>query len=98
MEYLYLALEIYNFMYVYYLMESLTTLRASLVTQLLEQCSSEKVRRMFLYMTENVNHQWFRLLDLNDVKFCSGPRSFAKGSVTVVKYNIIVSKGLVEYE
>ncbi len=98
MECMYLAPEAYNLMDVYYLMESLTTLRASLVTQLIETCGSVKVKRLFLYMAEKANHPWFKRLDLSNVKLGSGPRSFAKGGVTVAKYNIIVPKELTEYE
>ncbi len=98
MECLHLVPERYNLMDVYYLMESLTTLRASLVTQLLEQCGSVKIKRLFLYMAEKANHPWFKRLDLKNVTLGSGPRSFTKGGVTITKYNIIVPKELVEYE
>ena len=98
MECLHLAPEIYNLMDVYYLMESLTTLRASLVTQLLEQCSSIKVKRLFLYMAEKADHPWFKRLDLSNVTLGSGPRSFAKGGVAIADYNIVIPKELADYE
>ena len=98
MECLHLAPEIYNLMDVYYLMESLTTLRASLVTQLLGQCGSIKVKRLFLYMAGKANHPWFNRLDLSNVTLGSGPRSFAKSGVTVAEYNIVIPKELADYE
>lgn len=98
MECLHLVPETYNLMDVYYLMESLTTLRASLVSQLLEQCSSVKVKRLFLYMAEKANHAWFKRLDVDNVTLGSGTRSFAKGGVKNAKYNIIVPRELAEYE
>ena len=98
MECIYLTPDTYDFMDVYYLMESLSTLRASLVTLLLEQCSSVKVKRLFLYMAEKANHPWFKRLDLSNVTLGSGPRSFAKGGVTITEYNIIIPKELADYE
>lgn len=98
LECLQLAPEVYNLMDVFYLMESLTTLRASLVTQLLEQCSSVKVKRLFLYMAEKANHAWFKRLDLDNVTLGTGTRSFAKGGVKNAKYNIVVPRELAEYE
>lgn len=98
LESLHLSPEVYNLMDVFYLMESLTTLRASLVTQLLEQCSSVKVKRLFLYMAEKANHAWFRRLNLENVTLGAGTRSFAKGGVKNAKYNIVVPRELAEYE
>ena len=98
MECLHLAPETYNLMDVYYLMESLTSLRPSMVTQLLEQCSSIKVKRLFLYMAEKADHPWFKRLDSSNVTLGSGPRSFANGGVAIVKYNIVIPKELADYE
>ncbi|WP_018463956.1 type IV toxin-antitoxin system AbiEi family antitoxin [Segatella paludivivens] len=98
MECLLLAPEYYNLMDIYYLMEMLTTLRAGLVTKLLEQCSSFKVKRLFLYMAEKSKHSWFKRLDLSKVTLGSGPRSLCKGGVRDAKYNIIIPKELADYE
>jgi predicted transcriptional regulator of viral defense system len=98
MECLLLAPEYYDFMDVYYLMEMLTALRANMVTELLEKCSSIKVKRLFLYMAEKAKHAWFKRLDLSNVTLGSGPRSLAKGGIKVSKYNIIIPKELADYE
>jgi Protein of unknwon function (DUF2893). len=98
MECLLLATEYYNLMDIYYLMEMLTTLRASIVTRLLEQCSSFKVKRLFLYMAEKSKHAWFKRLDLSNVTLGIGPRSLAKGGVKDAKYNLIIPKELADYE
>jgi hypothetical protein len=98
MECLLLAPEYYDFMDVYYLMEMLTALRANMVTKLLEECSSIKVKRLFLYMAEKAKHAWFKRLDLSNVTLGSGPRSLTKGGIKVSKYNIIISKELADYE
>lgn len=92
MECLHLAPTTYNFMDVFYLMKSLTTLQASLVTQLLDQCSSVKVKRLFLYMTTKANHAWFKRLDIDNVVLGSGTRNFTKGGVRNRKYNIVIPR------
>ena len=98
MECLLLSPEHYSLMDVYYLMEMLTSLRSSVVTQLLEQCSSVKVKRLFLYMAEKAKHSWFNRLDLSRVTLGSGTRSLAKGGVKVAKYDIVIPKELADYE
>jgi len=98
MECLLLSPEHYSLMDVYYLMEMLTSLRSSLVTRLLEQCTSVKVKRLFLYMAEKAKHSWFNRLDLSQVTLGSGTRSLAKGGVKVAKYDIVIPKELANYE
>ncbi len=88
----------FNIMDVYHLMEMLTALRPKFLTELLESCSSVKVKRLFLYMAEKANHRWFHQLDLSNVTLGSGPRSFEKGGVKIAKYNIIVPRELADYE
>jgi len=98
MECLLLSPEYYSLMDVYYLMEMLTSLRSAMVTKLLEQCSSVKVKRLFLYMAEKAKHSWFNRLDLSQVTLGSGTRSLAKGGVKVAKYDIVIPKELADYE
>ena len=98
MECLLFAPEHYRLMDVFYLLESLTTLRSSLVSQLLAHCSSVKVKRLFVYMAEKANHAWLRRLDLSHVTLGSGVRSFEKGGVSIAKYKIVIPKELAEYE
>ncbi len=98
MECILLSPEKYNLMDVYHLMEMLTTLRAGVVSKLLEQCTSVKVKRLFLYMAEKSKHSWFKRLDLSNVTLGNGPRSFFKGGVKISKYNIVIPKELADYE
>lgn len=98
MECLLLTPDYYGLMDIYYMMESLTTLRPSLVTTLLEECGSFKVKRLFLYMAEKTGHAWFKRIDLNNVTLGSGPRSFGRGGVKIAKYNIVIPKELADYE
>ena len=60
MECLHLSSEQFSLLDNYYVMEMMTTLRPDLVQQLLENCSSIKVKRLFLYMAEKAGHSWFR--------------------------------------
>ena len=98
MECILLSHDHYNLMDVFYLFESLTTLRATLVQQLLESCSSVKVKRLFLYMADKSRHRWFTKLDVSRISLGSGNRSFMKGGVKIPKYNIVLPKELAEYE
>lgn len=88
----------YVLMDVYYLMEMLASLRASLVQQLLEDCTSVKVKRMFLYMAEKARHRWFAKLDHSHISLGSGTRSFMKGGVKIPAYDIVIPKELADYE
>lgn len=98
MECILLSPAYYDLMDVYFLMEMLTSLRASLVQQLLENCTSVKVKRMFLYMAEKARHRWFGKLDLSHISLGSGTRSFAKGGVKISAYDIVIPKELADYE
>lgn len=98
MECILLSPSHYNLMDVYYLMEMLTSLRASLVQQLLENCTSVKVKRMFLYMAEKARHRWFAKLDRSRISLGSGTRSYAKNGVKIGAYDIVIPKELADYE
>lgn len=98
MECILLSPSRYDLMDVYYLMEMLTSLRTSLVQHLLEDCTSVKVKRMFLYMAEKARHRWFAKLDCSRISLGSGTRSFMKGGVKIPAYDIVISKELADYE
>lgn len=98
MECLLLAPKHYNLTDVFYIFEMLTSLRTSMVQQLLESCTSVKVKRLFLYMAEKSRHRWFAKLDISRINLGSGTRSFEKGGVKNAKYDIVIPKELAEYE
>lgn len=98
MECILLSPAYYDLMDVYYLMEMLSSIRASLVQQLLEDCTSVKVKRMFLYMAEKARHRWFDKLDRSRISLGSGTRSFMKGGVKNQSYDIVIPKELADYE
>ena len=74
------------------LMQGLNNLRPQIVQQLLETCSSIRVKRLFLYLAEKFDHQWLEFLDLSRVSLGSGKRSLVKGGAYIDKYKITVPR------
>jgi len=72
------------------LMEGLTTLRPSVVQDLLVNCRSVKVKRLFLWSAETIGHAWFDRLDLAQVDLGKGRRQLYKGGRLNLKYQITV--------
>ncbi len=70
--------------------EGLGTLRPGVVQSLLEQCSSVKVKRLFLHLAERHNHAWVKSLDLSKVSLGSGKRVLVAGGRLDAKYFITV--------
>jgi hypothetical protein len=82
----------------FYIMEQLTTLRAEVVQQLLENADNLKVKRLFLYMAEKAGHEWFGKLDLSKIQLGLGKRQLADKGVYLPEYMITIPKELYEYE
>lgn len=74
------------------LLELLPNLRPALMQKLLENCTSIKVKRLFLYLAEEVNHGWFNHLDLSRISLGNGIREIEKNGTFVKKYDIVVRK------
>ena len=74
--------------------ENLVSLRPKEVQTLLEECSSIKVKRMFLFFAERHNHQWFRKLDIKKIDLGSGDRLIHKKGKLDKKYRITVPESL----
>ena len=70
--------------------EGLGTLRPAVVQELLEQCSSVKVKRLFLHLAELHGHPWVDDLNLAKVPLGSGKRVLFKGGRRDPKYLITV--------
>ncbi len=90
MECLYLVPKHQEFYESYELMEGLNTLRPKLVQELLESCSSVKVKRLFLYLAEKCGHDWVEYIDLTKVDLGSGKRALVKSGVYIGKYQMTV--------
>lgn len=98
LECLHLSPKHYSLMDLYYIMEMLTTLRPKHIQELLELCSSVKVKRLFLFMAEKAGFPWFNALDLSKIDLGSGVRTFEKEGVYNPKYQIIIPRELSNYE
>lgn len=83
---------------IYYIMESLTTLRPKLLQSLLETCTSQKVRRLFVYMAEKAGHPWFKVLNLDSITLGTSRYMIVPTGKYISKYNMTIPKELAEYE
>lgn len=92
LECLYLTPKHQEFIECYELMEGLNNLRPQAVQELLENCSSVKVKRLFLYLAEKLKHPWLEFVDLSKIDLGSGKRSLVKNGVYIDKYQITVPK------
>lgn len=97
-ECLYLSPKKQDLVECYEIMEGLNNLRPKQVQELLEQCTSVKVKRLFLYMAEKSNHEWFKYLNLVTIDIGKGKRSIVKEGKYISKYGITIPKALATYE
>jgi hypothetical protein len=97
LECLYLSPRHYNITDLYYVMEMLSLLPPHKVQELLEDCKSIKVKRLFLYMAEKAGHDWPIMLDLSKISLGTGKRAIVKNGVYNAKYQITIPKELENY-
>ncbi|MDD2799463.1 MAG: type IV toxin-antitoxin system AbiEi family antitoxin [Bacteroidales bacterium] len=95
MECLSLAPQQFSLVEAKEIMEGLTTIRPTVVQELLENCKSVKVKRLFLFLAEKADHSWFKYVDINKIDLGSGNRSLVKKGVLVAKYQLVVPKELI---
>jgi hypothetical protein len=96
MECLYLSPDKIDLVECYHLFEGLVNLKPKLVNDLLMTCNSVKVKRLFLYMAEKANHQWFKFLNLDKFDLGKGSRCIVKDGVYQAKYLISVPREIAE--
>ena len=92
LEMLYLAPNFISLKETYQTLELLVNLRPKLLQELLEACSSIKVKRLFLYMAEKIKHDWFYALQIEKINLGSGKRIITKGGKLNTKYNIVIEE------
>ncbi len=85
-----------GFLEAFSIVENLATLRPNVVQRLLEKCSSVKVKRLFLFMTEKAGHPWFVKLNKAELDLGAGKRVIAKQGVLDKTYEITVPRELTE--
>jgi hypothetical protein len=76
------------------LMEGLNSLRPAKVQELLQNCKSVKVKRLFLFFAEKTQQVWFKYLDLSKINLGTGNRTICEGGTFVSKYKLILPKEL----
>ncbi len=96
LECLYLTPRELDVVECYQVMEGLTNLRPKNIQELLEQCFSIKVKRLFLYMAEKAGHQWIPFLNVQNLNLGKGARTIVRGGVYVSKYDISIPKALAD--
>lgn len=94
MECLALCPNDFSLIEAYELMEGLSTLRPKQVQELLEECKSIKVKRLFLYFAERIGHSWFKHLDQTKIDLGSGNRSLTHNGILIPKYKLVLIKEL----
>lgn len=94
LECLYLSPETVDLVECYQLMEGMTTLRPKVLQSLLEQCSSIKVKRLFLYMADKAGHDWQKRLNADKLELGTGDRTIVSHGVYVSKFGITIPKEL----
>lgn len=77
-----------------HLMEGLTTLRPTLVQELLEKCQSVKVVRLFLFLAEECGHDWINDLVTSRMDLGKGKRVIVKDGRLDPIYKITVANAL----
>ena len=93
-ECLYLAPRTFDLIECFHLMEGLVNLRPKLVQELLQECSSIKVKRLFLYLSEKANHSWVQFIDTSLVDIGNGNRRISEGGTYISKYLITIPNEL----
>jgi hypothetical protein len=94
LECLYLTPDKMDLIECYQVMEGLVNLRPVIIQELLEQCNSIKVKRLFLYMADKQKQLWFKYIDKTKIDLGSGVRSLVKDGVYIKDYNITVPREL----
>lgn len=97
-ECLLLAPKYYNYVDLYMLMEQLTGLRPAVVQMLLEQLSSYRAKRMFIYMAQKANHAWWEDVDLSHVDIGTSKIYYSATGKYINKYKITIPTDLHDYE
>lgn len=92
LEYIYASDLRYSFEDVTHYLEMLHSLRPDVLQKLLENCSSIKVKRTFLYLSEQLNHPYYKKLNFKKIHLGNSRYVIVKNGMLDKKYNITVPK------
>lgn len=90
MECLELAPGKFDLQEAWHIMEGLSSLLPENVLELLVQCKSVKVVRLFLFLAEKAGHSWYKYINTDSINYGKGKRSISPGGVYIPKYQITV--------
>lgn len=93
-ECLYLTPNQFDIVECYQMLEGLSNLRPKVLQELLEKCSSIKVKRLLLFMASKANHQWLSFIDTTKIELGKGDRILVKGGVYISQHRISIPKEL----
>ncbi|MFA9389671.1 MAG: type IV toxin-antitoxin system AbiEi family antitoxin [Prolixibacteraceae bacterium] len=94
LEALFLTPNKFDLIELFQVMSGLVNLRPGSIQNLLENCTSIKVKRLFLYMAKKLNHQWLQFVDLSGVTLGSGDRKLVENGVYNAEFRITIPKEL----
>lgn len=97
LEKIYVSHKSFELLESYQIMEGLTTLRPNLMQQLLEKCTSIKVKRLFLFMANKAQLQVMKHIELEKIDLGAGDRSIVKNGVYDSQFKLVLPKELVDY-
>jgi hypothetical protein len=97
-EMLALVPQCYSFEEAAHIMEHLTWLRPIILQPLLENCSSIKAKRLFMYLGDYYKHKWMKALNVAMIDLGSGKRSIAKHGKFINQYKITIPKDFIPNE
>ena len=90
LEMIYLVPDRFTINEAYQYIELLTTVKPKEFQKLLENCTSIKVKRLFLYIVDTIGHPWLKRLELAKINLGKGVREITKGGSYNSKYNTII--------
>lgn len=76
----------------YQIFELMTVLKPGILNELLIQCKSIRIKRLFMYLATQTGYSWVKKLDKDKIDFGSGVRVIDKTGYFNKEYNIIVDK------
>lgn len=97
LEKIYVSQKSFELLESYQIVEGLTTLRPNLMQELLEKCTSIKVKRLFLFMADKAQLPIMKYMELEQIDLGTGDRSIVTSGVYDSQFKLVLPKELVDY-
>ena len=92
LELLYMCPEYISVQEAYEILELMVTIKPKLLQNLLENCTSIKVKRLFLYLASNLENDWYKKLDLSKIGLGTSTYKISKNGKYIKEFNIVVDE------